>query len=65
MDEQTSLSNTGMVDEWAKRTYKNGAYYITHSGLISPLPDQIEAIEEIRSEYLEEVNLGANNGRRN
>ncbi len=62
--EQDSLPDSGMVDEWEKRTYNKGEYYITHSGIISPLPDQLEAIEEIRSEYLEDINLGANNGRR-
>jgi len=60
-----TFQDLGMVAEWEKRTYTNGAYYVTHSGLVSPLPDQLEAIEEIRQEYLEDVKLGANNGRRN
>ena len=34
-------------------TYNKGMYYINNSGLLCRMPDQIEAREEIRAEYLE------------
>jgi len=65
MDTVKTLSkDQGMVAEWEKRTYNNGIYYVNHSGMMCQLPDQLEAIADIRAEYLEDMHLGANNGRR-
>lgn len=43
----------GLLSGASEYTYTKGNYYINNSGVVCPLPDQIEARAEIRSEYLD------------
>lgn len=50
------LNKGGMWEEDEKtKTYNQKLYYINSSGLICRLPDQVEAREEIHSEYFESI----------
>lgn len=44
----------GLLTENKEYTYKKGLYYVNSSGLLCRMPDQIEAREEIHSEYYDE-----------
>jgi len=43
----------GLLSGAGEYTYTQGNYYINNSGVVCPLPDQIEARAEIRAEYLD------------
>jgi len=48
-----TLDNKGELTNGNGYTYDKGLYYINNSGLVCPLPDQIEARAQVRAEYLE------------
>lgn len=49
------LNRGGMFDYWNKEyTYKQNLYYVNHSGVLCRMPDQVNAMVEVKEELLEE-----------
>ncbi len=48
--EPRDLNSGGECQKWMSATYDNGMYFISNSGILEPLPDDVDDAFEVRSQ---------------
>ena len=54
LPETDGMNHGGLFEQWAKIEYKEDEYYVTMSGVLSPMPKNVSDLEDVYKGILEE-----------